>query len=201
MRLQDPKRRIPIMERIRAAFLSRFEEMLTDLRDRFGDDIYPEASQHAEDGALILDPEDELPRRVDAVTSEGREYEIERGDPVAPEGEEDLADYPFKVKVHPGTWEALPLQVKFQEALSDGQWEDLASLLRAWYLAGFWGGFGGYLHGFEGLSFGGRTLRCVLDLGSAEVEAVHVLLRSIAAFGEQMAPVEKVTLGEAPTSV
>jgi hypothetical protein len=189
------------MERIRAAFVSRFEEMLTVLRGHSGDEIYPEASQHAEDGALILDPEDELPRRVDAATSEGEEHTIERGEPVPPDREEEFADYPFKVKIHPGTWEAMPLQVKFQEALSDGQWQDLATLLRAWFVAGFWGGFGGYLHSLEGLSFGGRTLSCVLDLGSAELEAVHALLRGIAGFGDEMTEVEKVTFGEAPTLV
>jgi hypothetical protein len=189
------------MEEIRNATLARFDEMVEDLRRQLGDEIYPEASQHAEDGSLVLDPDDELPCRVDVVTPEGEEYQLERGDPVAPGSVAELEEYPFKVKLHPGTWDALAIQVKFEEPLSEGQWEDLLVLLRSWFLCGFWGGYGGYLHEIESMSYGGKSLKCVVDLGSAEVEAVHALLRAVASFGEEMAPVEKVTLGEAPAPV
>lgn len=189
------------MEQIRAAYMARFEEMLAQMRKETGDEVYPEASQHAEDGGLILDPEEELPRRVDAVTSDGEEYDIDRGDPVPPGGDRDFEDYPFKVKVHPGLWEAMSVQVKFVEPLSEGQWEDLIQMVRAWFVAGFWGGYGGYLHGIEKLSYGGRSLRCVVDLGSSEVDALHVLLHTLASFGEEMTGIEKVTFGEAPTLV
>jgi hypothetical protein len=187
------------MEQIRKDFLARFDAMLADMKQQSGDEIFQEASQHAEDGSLVLDPDDELPRRIDAVTSDGDEYDVEPGEPVSAGSEEEFADYPFKVKTHPGLWEAMHVQIKFQEPLSEGQWEDLVGLMRAWYLGGFWGGYGGYLHRLEQVSYGGRSARCVVDLGSAEVGALHVLFSTLASFAEEMTPIEKVTLGEAPT--
>jgi hypothetical protein len=189
------------MERIRNDYLARLEEMFEDLRTRTGKEIYPEASQHAEDGSLVLGEEDELPRRIDAVTADGDEYNLEVGDPVPPEGDNEPEGSPFKVKVHPGEWGHLFFQVKFNETLSDGQWEDLASVLRGWFLCGFWGGYGGYLHSLEELAYGGRSAKCYLDLGTAEVEAVHTLLRVLVTFHDESTEVEKVTFGEAPTVV
>jgi hypothetical protein len=189
------------MERIRSEYLARFEEMIEQIRAESGREVFPEASQHADDGALVLDADDELPRRIDAVTEGGDEYNLDAGDLVPPGPEGELDEYPFKVKVHPGCWGYMSFSVKFKEGLSDGQWEDLVAVLRSWFLSGFWGGFGGYLHSLDSLTNGGRGLRCHLDLGTAELEALHVLLRLLSTFNDESAEVEKVTFGEAQTVV
>lgn len=189
------------MEEIRKEYLARFEEMLGELRAEVGGEIFPEASQHSEDGALILDTDEDLPRRVDAVTEDGQEYALAAGEPIPPGGDDLLSDYPFSVRVHPSVWGALPIYVRFQEPLAQGQWEDLAQLVRSWFLAGFWGAYSGYLHSLEGFTFGGRSFRCIVDMGSAEVESIHVLLNALAGFSEEMTDLEEIAFGEPPTLV
>jgi hypothetical protein len=187
------------VENIREAYAARFEAMVADLRREHGEDLYTEASQHAEDGSVLYDPDDELPRRVDCATADGEEYNLEVGEPTPPATDEDFADYPFKVKLHSANWDALAVSVKFTEALSDGQWEDFEQLVRSWYLTGFWGGYSGFLHSLQQLSFGGRSLKCVVDLGSAEVMALHAFLHAVAGFAGESAEVERVSFGEAPS--
>ena len=189
------------MESIRDSYVERFDAMISDLRNQLGEDLSIEASQHAEDGSIIFDPDDELPRRVDCATPGGDEYNLETGEPLPPSSNEEFSDYPFRVRVHPACWEAMAVTVKFQESLSDGQWEDFDALLRGWYLAGFWGAYSGFLHSLRGLNYGGRVARCVVDLGSAELMALHNLLHALAGFGGESVEIEKVSLGEAPTLV
>lgn len=189
------------MENVRDEYVHRLEAMVEELQKRHGDDLYPEAAQHAEeDGSLVADADDELPRRVDAATPDGEELELELGRPIVPEKvDEEFGDYPVKVSTYPMVWGALTISVRFAEPLSDGQWEDLHDLVRSWYMTGFWGAYGGFVHRLHDLSSGGRSLKFVVDLGTAETMAVHTLLLSILGFASETGEIDRIALGEAPS--
>ena len=175
--------------------------MVEELQREHGEDLFPEAAQHAEeDGSVIADADDELPRRVDAATPDGEELELELGHAIAPENADDeFGDYPVKVHTYPMNWGALTLSIRFAEPLSEGQWEDLLDLVRSWYMTGFWGAFGGFVHRLHDISSGGRSMKFVVDFGSAETMAVHTLLLAILGFASETGEIDRIALGEAPS--
>ena len=91
------------MENVRDEYVKRLEAMVEELQREHGEDLFPEAAQHAEeDGSVIADADDELPRRVDAATPDGEELELELGHAIAPENADDeFGDYPVKVHTYP----------------------------------------------------------------------------------------------------
>jgi hypothetical protein len=195
---------------IRAAYADRLRRAYTELSasGKVLCDVAV-AVDVAQGGGLLLDPASELPSRIDFIhvpadaVGGGDSETVEVRSPAddAPESTEPVEGERFVLRVGPGRWDALRVEVDLAVAAGEGAQRDLRELVRAWFLCGYFGGYGGegrgVLHSMARLEVDAQRAILEVDLGSASLRAIESLVDLLEGFAAEVVPVREVRLGRA----
>ncbi len=183
-------------------YLRRLDEMA----GRVGEATLLREPIARDEGQVMLRQASGFVLRFDvADSSSGETFEVHGAHPDGP-AERALRVGPLPFQVEPGNWEELPVRCSFRAPPPADDAAALAELLHGWAVLAAHGGFAslaepasagrwsGRLHSAT-VRIDGADVVAVLDMGTCPPAALDCLADALATFGQERAPVERVTIG------
>jgi hypothetical protein len=184
---------------LHAGYLRRLGEMAARVPPAA---LLREATTRDGAGLLVLGA-DGFPLRFDVADAvSGETFEVRSGTLDSPSASR-LVVGRLTVELLPGAWEALRVVCRFDGVPLEEDARALAGLFHAFAALGVHGGYSareaaapwsGRVHGLQ-LEIEGEEVTAVIDLGTCPPQALAQLVRALDRFGQERAPLARVSLG------